>query len=107
MGYGDLPIHHKHTRTFLAFYILVSVVLLAFIVNSIQQLKSEKDQLEKIKEILIKKTNLEFLKNINDGKGVNEAEFVLAILAHLGTIDNERDVDPWIAVSVCLVGISS
>ena len=32
---------------------------------------------------------------MDQGDGVREAEFVLAILEHNGTLNKERDVDPW------------
>ena len=61
----------QHTKTFMSFYIILSVVLLGFVVNNLQQLKAERKQLTKVHAMLVKKSQLEFLRDINDGKGVD------------------------------------
>eukprot|EP01034_Spumella_vulgaris_P031558 gene31558-38979_t len=38
---------------------------------------------------------MDFLKTVNGGQGVTESQFILAILEHLGTIDNAKDIKPW------------
>ena len=44
--------------------------------------------------------SLDFIAELNEGKGVAKHEFVLAILTHLGVLNAEEDVDPW--MKVCL-----
>ncbi len=106
MGYGDIKIKHPHTFVFLSFYILIAVVLTGFIVNSVQQIHVERKLLRKVEDVLVKKQHLDFIAELSglDGRGgkqggITEAEFVLAILEHLGTVDRKKDIAPWIQVN--------
>ena len=84
---------------------MISVVLLGFIVNSVQQIHAERKQLKKIEEILVRKQNLAFVSKLGlrndsvDRGGMTEAEFILSILEHLGTVDHQRDIVPWSQVT--------
>jgi hypothetical protein len=39
---------------------------------------------------------------MNEGRGVNKWEFVLTILEHIGTLDHDKDIAPWVKVSQSL-----
>ncbi len=80
---------------FLVFYIIFSTLLSAFIYNTIQLLHAEVKQMRRLQAKLQRQQNLDFLAEMDQGDGVREAEFVLAILEHNGTLNRERDVDPW------------
>jgi len=60
------------------------------------QLKTRKKELRKME-------NMDFLADLNCGKGVNKHEFVLAILIRKGLLNKEKDVDPWIDVSFLII----
>ncbi len=62
--------------------------------------KAQQKQLEKIENMSIRGKDLRFLVELDhDGKGVSEERFILAILQHIGKIDYEEDVMPWLQVS--------
>jgi hypothetical protein len=51
------------------------------------------------RKLLLKQMqSLDFIADLNDGQGVRKHEFVLAVLSHLGVLNKERDVDPWMKV---------
>lgn len=41
---------------------------------------------------------LHFLADLNDGRGVSKFEFVLTILEHIGKLDHDKDIAPWLLV---------
>lgn len=100
IGYGDLKKPNTRTKTFLVFYIIFSTLLSAFIYNSIQLLHAEKKQIRKLQEKLKKRQDLNFLAELDRGDGVKEADFILAVLEHIGTVSRERDILPWKKVSL-------
>ncbi len=93
-----MTITNENTHLFLGFYILFSTVLSAFAFNNFQLLQAEKKNIEKFKKKLEKQGDLTFLCALDNGNGLTQPEFVLALLEHLGTIDYKKDVKPLIEV---------
>jgi hypothetical protein len=42
-----------------------------------------------------KRRELEFMMQLDQGSGVTQAEFILAILEQQGVIDPRKDIAPW------------
>ncbi len=62
--------------------------------------KAQQKKLEKIEKMSIREKDLGFLVDLDhEGKGVSEERFILEILQHIGKIDYEEDVKPWLQVS--------
>ncbi len=104
MGFGELPISER-TRVFLCFYIIISIVLIAYAINSFNAVLVAQNTLRKRKLLLKQMQSLDFIADLNDGQGVRKHEFVLAVLSHLGVLDKERDVDPWMKVGILLSSV--
>jgi hypothetical protein len=98
VGYGDLPIDKEEFHLFLGAYILFSTVLSAFAFNNFQLWQAEKKNIERFNRKLEKQKDLTFLSSLDEGNGLTQSEFVLALLQHLGTIDYKKDVKPLIEV---------
>lgn len=86
------------TKIFLSFYILLSVTLLALAINNLYALIRNRKVLSQRKDMLQLQQKLHFLADVNDGRGVNKFEFVLTILEHIGTLDHDKDIAPWLKV---------
>jgi hypothetical protein len=99
IGYGDIPIKRAETKVFLCFYIFLSTALLAYMLNNLYAMLQNRKILHQRKQLLKLQKRLHFLADMNDGRGLTKYEFVLAILEHIGTIDHEKDVAPWLKVS--------
>jgi hypothetical protein len=57
--------------------------------------------LEKIENMSLQAKDLRFLVELDEnGEGISEEKFILAILKHIGKIDHDQDVKPWLEVSV-------
>jgi hypothetical protein len=54
--------------------------------------------LQSRKELLNLNKKFDFLLELNGGHGVSKYLFVLTILEHLGTLDRNKDIDPWVKV---------
>jgi hypothetical protein len=102
VGYGDLTITNSQTRIFLAFYIIFSTILLSFAIQNFQNLRAERSQLKKIEKMTAKMKDLHFLQELDCGEGISEEQFVIAMLNHLGTLDYDRDITPWVKVTKSL-----
>lgn len=102
MGFGDVPLTSNHTRPFLSFYIVFSSVLAACAFNNFTLMDAEKKQLERLKEKIQKQQSFDILRSLDDGSGtgVTESEFILAVLKHMGTISEEKDIAPWREVHI-------
>lgn len=74
-------------------------MLFGFSINNFQVLKAQEKQYEKLKNINLKRQDLHFLKTLDTGDGITKEQFVLALLVHLGTVDANKDVKPWLEVS--------
>ncbi len=98
MGYGDLSVSES-TEIFLCFYIIVSIVFVAYAIGRFTSVLDDQKRLKKRTELLKQMQSLDFIAELNDGQGVGKHEFVLAILGHLGVLDKEKDIDPWLEVS--------
>jgi hypothetical protein len=66
-------------------------------------LYAEKKQVRKLQDKLKKRQDLEFLAELDRGDGVKEADFILAVLEHIGTLNRERDISPWKKVSPLMI----
>jgi hypothetical protein len=62
-------------------------------------LREEKKQVQKLQERLKKQKDMSFLMKLDKGNGVSQAEFILASLEHIGILDRQCDIEPWITVS--------
>lgn len=100
MGYGDFEVKQEATKIFLSFYILLSVTLLALAINNLYALIRNRKVMSQRKNMLQLQQKLHFLADVNDGRGVNKFEFVLTILEHIGTLDYDKDIAPWLQVSI-------
>ena len=90
---------HEGTKVFLCFYILVSTSLLALAINNLYTLIQNRKYLSQRKQLLKLEKKLHFLADLNDGCGVSKFEFVLTILEHIGKLDRDTDIAPWLKVS--------
>ena len=106
MGFGDIQLKSQHTRPFLSFYIVFSSVLAAFAFNNFTMMQAERKHLIRLREKIQKQQSFDILKSMDDGsgRGVTESEFILAVLKHLGTLNEETDIAPWREVSVFATG---
>ena len=97
VGYGDVHINHKASKFFLIFYIIFSVILFAYAINSMFEVLQENEKLKASKKKLIKMQDLNAIltgKASNQVDNLSEADFILKILTHLNTID-EGEVRYW------------
>lgn len=102
MGYGDLTVNNYKTLSYLSFYIVFSTFLAAFTLNTYQVLREEKKEVKRLQERLQRQKDMSFLMKLDKGNGVSQAEFILASLDHIGVLDRQRDIEPWITVSVAM-----
>lgn len=98
VGTGDFEVKEESSRIFLSFYIILSIALLAVTVNNLYELIRHRCALSQRKDMLQLQQNLHFLVDMNEGCGVNKGEFILAILEHIGTLDHDKDILPWLKV---------
>lgn len=98
MGYGDFTVKHESTKIFLCFYIVISVTLLGLAIQNLYSLIRNRKILAKRKELLLIQQKLRFLADCNETHGVGRYQFVLTILEHIGTLDHEKDIAPWLQV---------
>ena len=68
-------------------------------------MQAEKKYVKRLKENFKKQQSFDILRALDDGsgKGVTESEFILAVLKHLGTISEEKDIAYWREVITILV----
>lgn len=85
---------------FLSFYILLSTVLLAMTANNYFVITRHRELIAHKQDVLQRQLELHFLADMNEGRGVNKYEFVLAVLEHIGTLDHNKDIAPWLKVSL-------
>lgn len=101
VGYGDLPLKNDSgSNLFLIFYITLSTITFAFAYNQVSLLRAEQEQAKQMEELLERRKDLGFIADLDQGNGVAEGTFILAILEHLGTLDFEKDIKPWKDVSL-------
>ncbi len=97
VGYGDLECSTS-TRIFLCFYIVISIVLVAYAIGRFNSVLADQKQLRQRRELLTQMQSLDFIAELNGGQGVRKHEFVLAVLGHLGVVSPEKDIAPWMKV---------
>ncbi|KAJ1424407.1 hypothetical protein B484DRAFT_398289 [Ochromonadaceae sp. CCMP2298] len=95
VGYGDIPSPNSHTRIFLCFYIIFSTAMMAFAFASLRNMTADKLHLEGQAQRARRLQNLDFIASLDRGQGVTQAEFLLAVLEHIGVI-HEAQLAPWI-----------
>lgn len=89
--------HSSHI--FLLFYVIASVIFFTYAIKSFGSAVDHERLLKERRLKLEQMKSLDFLADLNEGKGVAKHEFVLSILIHLGVLNAEYDVNPWIKVS--------
>jgi hypothetical protein len=99
VGYGDIAFNNEATKIFLCFFIIISTALLGLAINNIYALSQNRKVLHQRRTMLKLQRKLHFLADMNEGRGVNKWEFVLTILEHIGTLDHDKDIVPWVRVS--------
>ena len=93
-----MDITNEQTYIFTGIYIIFSTILFALAVNNFQMLKTQELQMKKLEQMNIRRKDLTFLEELDTGSGITKEQFVLALLVHLGTLDIDRDVKPWMEV---------
>jgi hypothetical protein len=73
--------------------------LFSFTYKNFHLLRAQKKQLDRIEQMTLRSKDLHFLVGMDQGEGITEEQFVLAILRHLEIIDPEIHIDPWVKVS--------
>lgn len=58
-------------------------------------IREEQRELALLEEITVKKKDLAFISELDQGQGVSEGQFILAVLEHLGTLNFDKDIKPW------------
>lgn len=96
IGFGDIEKPSKKTRVFLCVYIIISAGLVAYLFSNLNIVKNGLKLLNEKEKQAQKRLTLEFMLSMDSGgRGVTQAEFVLAILEHEGVVLRERDIAPW------------
>ena len=67
--------------------------------NNVYTVAQNKKVLSDRKELLKLQRKLDFLADMNDGRGVSKFEFVLTILEAIGRVDYDKDINPWLKVN--------
>ena len=98
VGYGDVAFQHQSTKIFLIFFIILSTAVLGLAINNIYAVIQNRKVLNERRSLLKLQRRLHFLADLNDGRGVGRFEFVLTILEHIGTLDHDKDIAPWLKV---------
>jgi len=97
VGYGDLAVDSDSSKTFLIFYIPLSVCVVAGALGSIAAINIEKAADEKKIANLTRKLDFNMIREMDtDGDGVDKLEFLVAMLVQTGRVDKEEDIDPWL-----------
>jgi len=97
IGFGDIEKPSYHTRIFLCVYIIISAGLVAYLFSNLNIVKNGLKLLDEKEKQAQKRLTLEFMLSMDSGgRGVSQAEFVLAILEHEGVISKEKDITPWL-----------
>lgn len=81
-------------------FMLTSVTLTIVLVKNYETLRKIKRAILQKEDVLIKRRELQFLADLDKGEGISEEQFILAILQHIGTVDREKDVMPWVEVRI-------
>lgn len=88
-----------HGRIFSIFYIIISVITMAFTISKISSVLIEIDAEKKFISMLGKELDIESILAMDqDGDGVDRVEFLTAMLVQMKGLDKEKDIDPWLKV---------
>ena len=79
---------------------MISVTLLGIAIQNLYSLIRNRKILAKRKELLLIQQKLRFLATHNESNGIGKYQFVLTILEHIGTLDHEKDIVPWLQVFI-------
>jgi len=103
VGFGDLPLQYDSTKIFAIFYSLIAVATVAGAIGNFTATKLEIAAEKKKLELLNKRLNLDTITDLDkDGNGVSEVEFLSYMLAQTCNVDHDKDIKPWLEVSLLL-----
>jgi hypothetical protein len=101
VGYGDVPLEPGSGQfATTAIFSIVLTILLTFFIKNFTELHAERKSLARMLDMAEKKQMLGCLKQMDMHKGVTKEAFTLAVLAQLGVLDRETDINPWYKVGV-------
>lgn len=87
-------------------YIIVSACLVTYLFSNLNIVKNGLKLLNEKEAQAQKRMTLEFMLKMDSGKGITEAEFVLAILEHEGIISKETHIKPWAEVRYAIASFN-
>lgn len=65
-----------------------------------ETIRKIKREILKRQVMMLKRRDLHTVAELDNGDGISEAQFVLAILERIGVLDHRNDISPWIEVSI-------
>lgn len=97
VGYGELTLKHgSQSKPFVSFYMIISITLTVVLVKNYETLRKIKRSLMQKEDVLLRRREMQFLADLDKGDGISEEQFIIAILTHIGTVNREKDILPWI-----------
>jgi hypothetical protein len=99
IGFGDMDLRAGGTNVVLGIYIILSTTLIFFAFNHFSTLHEDFKRIKEVAALAEKRQALQKLKELDTGRGVTMDTFILAVLEQIGTVDREKDIEPWIRVS--------
>jgi hypothetical protein len=99
IGFGDMDLRRGGTNVVLGIYIITSTTLIFFAFNHFSTLHEDFKRIKEVATLAEKRQTLLKLKELDTGRGVPMDTFILAVLEQIGTVDREKDIEPWIRVS--------
>lgn len=76
---------------------------MTFAFNNFKHLHEDFQRVKEAAEFAKRKKTLAKIKELDTGNGVPMDTFLLAVLEQLGVLDRERDLEPWIKVSMLIL----
>jgi hypothetical protein len=98
IGFGDLDLRRGGTNVVLGIYIILSTTLIFLAFNHFSTLHEDFKRIKEVATLAEKRQTLLKLKELDTGNGVPMDTFILAVLEQIGTVDREKDIEPWIRV---------
>eukprot|EP00603_Paraphysomonas_imperforata_P001213 CAMPEP_0114424536 /NCGR_PEP_ID=MMETSP0103-20121206/6748_1 /TAXON_ID=37642 ORGANISM="Paraphysomonas imperforata, Strain PA2" /NCGR_SAMPLE_ID=MMETSP0103 /ASSEMBLY_ACC=CAM_ASM_000201 /LENGTH=287 /DNA_ID=CAMNT_0001593299 /DNA_START=360 /DNA_END=1223 /DNA_ORIENTATION=+ len=97
VGYGDRELSKQSSRMFLIFYIIISVIVVAGAIGNFGSIKMEMAFEERKLAMLKKEFDMDALMQMDaNGDGVDEIEFLTAMLVQMHGLDKDKDIKPWL-----------
>jgi hypothetical protein len=93
-------LNQSQSKAFVAFYIVVSTTLIVILVKNYETIRKIKREILKRQGMLLKRRDLQTVADLDNGEGVCEADFVLAVLERTGVLDHKNDISPWVEVRI-------